>query len=77
MSILPAFKAVLEDGLNDRQYKKITDDLKALPGVLSAAFQKASQRNPQNEVWVTYMGDPQVRQQARAIPGVKATGTLM
>jgi hypothetical protein len=77
MSILPAFKAVLEDGLSDKDYNKITNDLRALPGVLSVAFQRASQKNPRNEVWVTYVGNPHAQRQAEAVPGVKTTSPLM
>jgi hypothetical protein len=76
MSILPAFSAVLNDGLSDQECKKITDRIKSLDGVLSAAFRKATQDNPA-EIWVTYMGNSPVQGQASAIPGVRTTRPLI
>jgi len=76
MSILPAFSAVLNDGLSDQECKRITDRIKSLDGVLSTAFRKAMQDNPA-EIWVTYTGRSPVEGQARDMPGVKTTRPLI
>jgi hypothetical protein len=72
MSILPAFKVILDDSLSDKACADIEKQIKKINGVISAAFNEAG--SPK-QIWVTYGhtlhgNNVSVADKVRKIPGV-------
>jgi hypothetical protein len=72
MSILPAFKVILDNSLSDKECAAIEKKIKKIKGVISAAFNEAS--SPK-QIWVTYGytlhgSNASVTDKVRKIPGV-------
>lgn len=77
MSMLPSFKAVLDDKLTVEQAKEVVAQIKKIEGVISvnalgASFNTAAGKS----LAVTYANSKNVEENVRKIPGIKKTAPL-
>jgi hypothetical protein len=73
MSILPAFKAVLDDNLTAKQSNDVLKKIKDMKGVLSAAFSGAASKS----INVTYRTGNDVQENVSKLTGVKEIKRLL
>lgn len=78
MTMLPAFKAVLDSKMSDQQCAETLETIRGLKGVLGAHFTKASRpgSTPQRAITVTYNGNG-VRAAVKALPAVRELRRLL
>jgi hypothetical protein len=70
MSLLPSFRAILDENLGDEECQKLLTDIKDMKGVLSATFNKGASGK---SISVTHRGDARLQQKVAKMQGVKAT----
>lgn len=77
MSMLPAFRAEFDKNLSDDDCQKIVNDVKAMKGVLSASFAKATHDETKRSLCVTHTGAANIEGTVRKIKGITKTQPMM
>lgn len=77
MSMLPAFRAEFDKSLSDDDCQKIVDDVKAMKGVLSVSFARATDDTTKRSLCVTYTGAANVEGTVKKMKGITKTQPMM